>query len=247
MIAELYKEKMEDGTFEKIAGAQINKMMTDVCGELMGYRGAVKTEMEKRLEPIMLRAIEKSDIGDMAVKLTDVINQTIRQAGLGAYDRMAKGIEALCGCPKVAFGESIKLSDIFARYCEYVSDEYDESDFSPNDINMDDSTKTASIDCQIEVLDDDAEKSYYTVRKTRTVKLSNDFGLKKEDKTCFSFKLREICGKTRIQTEFDYSLFDIARLSKFAVYLMALEQHWAEIDIDITSDEGYAEFEFDWN
>ena len=244
-IEELYRAKMEDGTVDKIIRAAIDKMIAEACSDLMGYNGSVKKMMKEQIEPLLIQAIERSDLAHMTIKLTDIINQSIQNTGVSMYADLIKGVRALCSTPDIATDQPVKLSEIFACYRNYVAEQYDESDFESDDICYDDGEKTASIECHLEV-EIVRDTSYYSNRQKTIVRLHNAIGLEREDGTCFSFEVREIGGVPHVRTGFEYSLLDIRRMPEFAVYLMALEQQYAKIEVDITmeSDDAICELEY---
>lgn len=247
IIEEAYRAMLENGTLEKIVAKKLEDMAESACRDLMGYGGPVKKEFEKRLEPLMIRAIEQSDLNELAVKLTDVINQGLRESGLAAYGEVLAGVKRLCDAPERQYSEKATLQDILDAYVDYIQRVYDEHDFDDADINEDDGAKTASLECQLSMTDPNAERWFSSVQK-RVITLENPIGRGKKDETCYQFSLRHSSYSDRwvVRTEFNYNVRDLRRMSTFEIYLMQLEQSCTAIDISGDSElEEEANFEFE--
>ena len=239
LIKKVYEEKMSDGTFEKIVANKFEKMIEESCQNLFTWNGDIKKQMEEKIKGVMSGLLETTDFGDYVTKLQLVVNETIKNSSLGNYKEIAENIQKVCGHPDYKYGEKIKLSDIFEKYIEWIENEFEESDFDDDEIDRDDGTKTASLDCSL-----DTEESRHKI----SVVLGNE---KVEHKAETEIRF-DLIKRYREDTYFvdfntDFRISDLRRLPSFTMYLLNLKQYYVDIEVDCDSDEGTAEFEFEWD
>lgn len=81
LINKVFEEKMQDGSIEKIVADKINEMVVRVCESQMGYNGAAKKAMEDRLSPLIMQAIERSDLSTLLRAITSTTCRTACTCG----------------------------------------------------------------------------------------------------------------------------------------------------------------------
>ena len=242
LIKKVYQEKMNDGSFEKIISVEFEKMVLESCNDLFKWNGAIKKQMDEKINSIMSGLIERTDFNEYVTKLQLVINETIKHSSLGNFKEVAESIQKICGHPNYKYGDKIKLSDIFKKYIEWIEKEFDENDFNDDEINKDDGTKTASVDCSLDI-----EESYSKI----SVVLGNE-KVEEHEETEIRFDLiRSYDSEETYNLSFnsDYKISDLRNMPSFIIYLLNLKQQYVKIEIDDVSDDefGPAEFEFEWN
>lgn len=239
IINKVYEKKLTDGTIEKIVSEHFDKMIADICHNQMSWNGEAKKAIEERLKPIMLQAIERSDLSDLVTKITTVINAGIKGSPLEGFERLTSGVRNLFGSnqliEKYAKRKSIKVSEIFAEYCEFVSKAYTQYDFETSEIIYDDG-KGAYVDCSMSVEGD--TQNYFFRKNGYIVELTNEKS-NDERSTDIKFRLSWNYDNTQLHVESDFrslSIIDLKYMPPFFLFLSWLESEYVKIELDERED-----------
>lgn len=239
IINRVYEKKLTDGTIERIVSEHFDKMISDICQNQMSWNGEAKKAVEERLKPIMLQAIERSDLSDLVTKITTVINAGIKGSSLEGFERLTSGIRNLFGSnqliEKYKNRKSVKVSEIFEEYCEFVAKAYNDYDFEDNEVSYDDG-KAAYIDCSMSVEDD--TQNYFFRKNGYIVELTNE---KSDDEksTDIKFRLAWNYDNTSLKAESDFrslSISDLRFMPPFLLFLSWLEGEYINIELDERED-----------
>lgn len=239
IINQVYEKKLVDGTIEKIVSEHFDKMIADICQNQMSWNGEVKKSVEERLKPIMLKAIEGSDLSNLVTKITMVINAGIKGSSLEGFESLTSGIRNLFGSnqliEKYKARKSVKVSEIFAEYCEFVSKAYNDYEFESREVSYGDG-KGAYIDCSMSV-EDDTQK-YFFRKNGYIVELTNEKS-NDEKSTDIKFRLAWNYDNTKLKVESDFrslSISDLRFMPPFLLFLSWLEGEYIEIELDEQED-----------
>ena len=242
LINGVFEKKMQDGTIEKIVSEKIDNMIKAICDDQMKWGGAAKKAMEEKLSPIILQAVERSDLSDMVTKITMMINASLRGSELEQYHDILQSARIIFGLNDTikALKEKgkVTLSEIFEKYKEYLNYIYDKDDFEKDDIVDDGETVTASIDCSLRVVPED--KGYFSWYKPGyEVELHTD---KSDDGRSgdIRFRLRWNYDATKLSMCGDFSsmtLSDLRSAPEFILYLAIIEREWLTVEIDVEQDD----------
>ena len=249
IIKKVYEQKMADGTFEKIVSANFEKMVSSVCDDLMSWNGSIKKQMKEKIEPLLIKMVESSNFNEYVVKLTTVLNECLKTSPLNQYKQITDTLKSLCGGGdnSFAYGEKVKISEIFQKYIKYVESEFEEDDFEEDEINKDDGKKTAYIECSME--SDKKEKMGYFSRYNRDefeITFNNEKSENKEN-TVINFSIeKDYNDKYRLHIQTNFKISELYVVPSFIVYLMSLQNSSAEIILDESSISDEANFEFEW-
>lgn len=239
IINRVYENKLKDGTVERIVSEHFDKMIGDICNSQMGWNGEAKKALEERLKPLMLEAIEGSDLSALVEKITMAINAGIKGSPLEGFNDLISGTKRLFGANEIISKykgrKSVSVSDIFAEYQEFISKQYTESDFETSEILYDDG-KGAYVDCSMSV-EDDTER--YSFRKNGyIVELTNEKS--SDDKsTDIKFRLSWNYDNSRLHIESDFrslSISDLRYMPPFILFLSWLENDYTKIELDERDD-----------
>ncbi|MGD9679513.1 MAG: hypothetical protein AB7V16_14350 [Vulcanibacillus sp.] len=247
LLQKVYEQKLTDGSFEAIISKQFDEMIKNVCNDLFSYNGAIKTEMKKQIAELMGGLIERTDFSQYVVKLETIINESLKNTKLEDYKRMVEGIKNICGVKKTKYGEIVNISDLLEKYGEFIKHEIEEDDFGVGEINTDDGTKNAYLECSFTVSEDEEKKGYFCkTDQTKIVTFDNEKSCDKED-TIIQFKLeKNYNGKYNVKIDKDWTIRDLRYMPEFVVYLLELETSSVEINIDKEYGTFEVEFEFEW-
>lgn len=242
LINKVFEEKMQNGTLEKIIADKIDAMVQQICDAQMRWDGAAKKAMEEKLAPLILQAVENSDLSNMVTKITMLVNAGLRDSEVEHYHEALAGVKQLFGANKsiqaLREKKTVKLSEIFKKYQEYLDYIYDKDDFDSDEIEDDGESATAMIECSIRVLPD--KDRYFSWRKPGyEVELSTD---KSDDRKSGDIRFRldynydgtqlHVCDNFRSMT-----LGDLRHCPEFILYLAALEREWTAIEVDIEYED----------
>lgn len=244
ILTSVYRKMLDDGTIEKIARNQIAEMIQSILRDAMGWNGSARAKFKERIEPLLIDAIERSDLLNMTEKLTGVINQALQASAVGSYKGICDGIKSLCGAPRFEYRQNLKLSEIFTAYkksCERAfSDVYFDKDNLEEDEN---GNYSVTVCCRIEVTQ---EKRYfgdgdYTITFTPECE---DLGESEEYEiinNSFSINIHDYqegygnSGQKRLMWFVALDTLTLRRLPEFALYLQAAKDAACNIGIDIDS------------
>lgn len=236
IIKKVYNEKLNDGTIEKIVSDKIDEMVKSCCDDLFTYSGSIKKQMKAKLEEVMSSVVESSDFSAYVQKLTYIINQVLPETALQDYKHIGEAIEETCGSKALSYKDTVKLSDIFKAYCDYVEKEtFYPSDFNDEDEFHDDydnGGKYVELNLKMDVddyikfyIDDCSTTMDYREREKYT------FSLKKWDRTISYYK--------------DIPLRKLSYISKFEMYLIMLSNNNVKIEFDCRNEECEVECEIE--
>lgn len=253
VLLNVYQRMIEDGTVEKIARDQIAEMIKSTLHDAMSWNGPARMKFKERIEPLLVDAIERSDLMSMTEKLTGVINQALQASAVGSYHEIGNGIKALCGAPRFEHGQTLKLSEIFTAYKESCQSAFADVYFDKDKLEADEhGDYSVIVYCKIEV---EKEKRYfgdgdYTITFSPEC---DELGDSEKDEiidNSFSVKVHEYRGygdngKKRLMWFGALDALTLRKLPKFAVYLQAAKDAACNIDIDIGSKEDDIEIELE--
>lgn len=244
LINKIFEEKMQDGTIEKIVSEKIYKMIGEICDSQMRWDGAAKKAMEAKISPLILQAVERSDLDDMVTKITMLINAAMKGSALEQYHDTLASVQGLFGINEhvkaIREKKVVRLSEIFKEYKEYLKDLYDRDDFDGDDITDDGEDVTASIECCMAV---EPEENRYMWRKPG---YEVEFSTDKSDDQKYNksgdirFKLNWNYNNTELHLYADLgslSLSDLRNCPRFILYLAAIEREYVAVEVDIENDD----------
>lgn len=253
ILLNVYQKMIEDGTIEKIARDQIAKMIESTLHDAMSWNGPAKEQFKARIEPLLIQAIERSDLNSMTEKLTGVINQALNASTAGSYKEICNGIKSICGAPRFKYNQVLKLSDIFKAYCKSCESAFSNIYFDKDNLEQDEDGKyTVLVSCSMNV---EQEKRYWgdgdlTVTFEPSCEdldsseadaiIDNSFCVKIHDYQSLGDK-----GKKRLLWFGTLDALTLRKLPEFALYLQAAKDSACLIDIDSGDNVEDIEIEFD--
>ncbi len=253
ILLNVYQKMIEDGTIEKIARDQIAAMIQGTLKDAMQWNGPARAAFKERIDPLLIQAIERSDLNSMTEKLTGVINQALQASAVGSYKEICDGLKSICAAPTFKHRQRLKLSEIFAAYKESCKEVFSNVYFDKDELEADEhGDYLVYVYCRIEV---EREKRYFG-DGDYTITFSPDcdkLGESEQDElinNTFSVKVHEYKGygndgKKRLMWFGSLDVLTLRRLPQFALYLQAAKDAACDIEIDIESDEDEVEIELE--
>lgn len=222
-IQEVVSQKMNDGTIEKMIEEQIEKAIKNALDDVFGYGGEAKKLLKEKFDSVMCPTIESHDFNQYVTKLDSVLTEIINNTRLADNKQILDNFAYLMKDEDI---KEIKLSEIFEKYCEYVSKYVDTSEL---EVYTDDIPSYEMVEVCMEV-----EKNSrifggndYDVR----FYCENDSNLEmrlKLYKGYNGYKMLYIVGCS----DDGINIASLSNMSKFEVFLRKLKNSYAVIDID---------------
>lgn len=240
IIMQQYDRMLSDGTIENMVKEALNRQIDSVIKDSFGsYRGQAHDLISKKLEEIIIPALDASNFSRMTEKLSVAINEALEQSNLSEYESTLRGLQQMVGVPAIKFGQGVSLSEIFREYVNYIliaAPQYLDSDAAYDDGEGD---KTWTATCSMEAKRDGsipAMTKYWIV--DLACEIVEDGAIREDDakKLNFSFRLRESYdGRIFLLLDDPLNMYDIRSLNGFLLYLRQIKAKWCPIDIDDTS------------
>ena len=151
LIVEIYEKKLHDGSIEKIISDKIDQAVSGVVGEMFGYAGEGRQILKDKIAPVMLQAIESSDLGAMVGKITALINAGMSNSALTSYHDTLENLHKIFGqndvLAKYKGRKSISLREIFSEYVKSVETDIEKDDFENWEITEYGGHRCAEVPC----------------------------------------------------------------------------------------------------
>lgn len=241
-ITDAVTEKLNDGTLETIIAKKTEEALNDAIKSIFGYSGKGKELLEKKLESLMVPAIEKYDFGEYVQKLDFLLAKLAEGIGLGDY---AETIRHFTEFTQFDAPEEMVLEDLFDLYCDYAAKEVDTSCL---EVDTDDEPTYCPINCRVTVEEHayDKDSLILKFRCEEDEKLSHDvriWNLFREKKARYNVYIEAK----------DIPLNSLRKIGTFQLELIRLASVYTDI-IGVSTEnfieeeiEVEAEPECDWN
>ena len=218
LFAKVYKEKLEDGTIEKIISEKIEEIVKNEISNIFCYGSESRKLLERKLEPIICGTIEDSNLGDYQTKIVAIINQAIKDDNLSKeYNTIAERLKTLFNYKsKYQNFQTVNVTEIFEDYIEFIKNDSDESE---------------SITCEMEIDYDD------------TIHLKNDkydclnYILKTYESYKDEFHIHDSISQKNIR--------ELQRMNEFELQLLELENKFCKLNFDSHYKTAEIYFDFD--
>ena len=231
-ISGIIAKKLEDGTIEKVVEEKLTAAIDSAIGEIFRWGDGGKAIKEK-LKEVMVPVIEGHNFNDYALKLDAVLTSIINQTSLVDNKHILESFSQLMKEPE---SDTIKLSEIFEKYQEYVSKNVDTDGLEANCEDGDPYYDYVEVNMETEHEEERYFRrsyDYATVifscehdpkeELTYTLKLYKD-----EDKTEW-----RIMG-TRYNQIIDFN--SLRNISDFEIFLIRLDRGFVKIEMDVEND-----------
>lgn len=221
LIKKVYEEKLKDGTIEKIIEDNISKLVDNCCYDLFSYNGVIRKQLEQKLGEVMSNIVERSDFSQYVQKLTYIINKVLPDTAVSDYKRISKSIEEICGQKVMARNSTIKLSEIFKKYCETIKEEcFSTSDFSW-DYEFEEENGVSEADLTLKVENKYNQISFFI--DCDELDYNYRFTIKKDG--------------DHLNYDKNFKISDLRYMNKFETFLIMLTINEIKIDYDIENED----------
>ena len=225
-------QEIEKGIVERVIAAKLEECVSSALNDMFGYNGAVKKVIEDNVKSVMIPYLENYDYSQYICKLDSVLVDVLKSSALENKNLLENFKELMTTGENL---RDIKITRIYEKWCECCAKSIDTDKI--NNYEYDGGYINTSFDVE-EVSSDwsDYEKHIVRFECEEDEDLNVEFMLTKWKKYDKAHKLNWE-KKTN-------DLNSLRHLDKFDMFMMKLDQAYADIDIDDTSngDETLVEY-----
>ena len=120
-IKRISDEMMNDGTIDGIIRDKLKKAYESSIESAFRF-GALSNAIEKRIEEVMVPAVEKADLSEYVTKLDNVLSEVIKATALPDYKKLLQNFKDFI---RTDLPKSITLEDLLSEYNKFVAADID--------------------------------------------------------------------------------------------------------------------------
>lgn len=244
-ISGIIAKKLEDGTIEKVVEEKLTAAIDSAIGEIFRWGDGGKAIKEK-LKDVMVPLIERHNFNDYALKLDAVLTSIINQTSLVDNKHILESFKELMTELQT---DTIKLSEIFEKYQEYVSKNVDTDGLEANCEDGDPYYDYVGVNMETE---HEEERYFRSSYDNATVTFSCEHDPKKE----LTYTLKLYKGKDKPEWRIMGSRYNqiidfnsLRDMYDFEIFLIRLDRGFVKIEMDVENDSQEVEPEEkpEWN
>ena len=221
-IRDVLNEKLTDGTVEKLVAKNIEQGINSALHDMFRSYGDMTKVIENKLKEVMVPYIENHDFSQYLVKIDAVLLELTKSA-IPENKVMLENFQTLMKpAPK-----SIKVSELFEKWCEYAQEHIDTDDL---EIDYDDEPtyENSEVSMSFEQFD----KSSYSIYDYGELVFTSDH----DEKLNVSISLSKWERRSNSEWEIDklqpIEFSSLRYADEFTVFLYTLKQADTKIELD---------------
>lgn len=240
-IADVITKKLEDGVVESLVEERLEECIKDSLKDIFSWSGDGKKLINKKLSETMVPIIENHDFNQYLTKMDTILTEIINQTTLTDNKTILENFKGLMKEPEK---QEIKLSEIFEKYCVYVSKEVDtgglEAHCDDSEPHYDDVTASMEVehidkrwpnssfeDCNVDFVCEEDERLNCQIKLYRYIGKAEWSILRGCEKSTVINSIREL-------SDFDILLIQIER--GFVKIIMDTENKTEEVEPEKTPE-----------
>lgn len=228
-IKDCITKELEKGVIEKVIAEQLEKCVEKSISDMFGWGGEVKKVVEEKVKGVIIPYLENYDYSEYIIKLDHVLTNVLKMTTVENKKLLENFKELMSVDDNI---ESVKVSEIFDKWCEYVAENVDTDDL---EVDYDDGVAYETVEVSYE-FEDGEKRSWLKQENGRII-----FECEKDEKMNICI---EVYRWSDIHKENEWSfrfnnrceLSSLRNLDKFSLYLMSLNQAGVKIELDKTYD-----------
>lgn len=222
-VNESINKALENGIVEKAINQQLEKAIGKAVEDILGHWGDGTKIIEQKIKECMIPQIEKYDFSEHIVKLDTVLTEILKSTTLDNK----KILNNFKNFMSNDVPENIKMSDIFEKYCEFVSQNAKSDDL---DVEFDDGPHYESFEVTFEVEEnEDRDWSSFEYAVLR-FECEHDENMNFEA-TMSKYK-NDDYWTLRFRNTLD--LRSLRNVDEFEIFLTKIDQNGCRIEMDET-------------
>lgn len=232
-IKDVITKKLEDGTIERIVSEQLEKSVSNALEDLFRSYGDVTKVIKDKVKSVMVPYLEGYDYSKYITKLDSVLVDILEKSTLDNR-KILENFKELMSSESIP--ETIKISDIYEKWCEYCKENVDEDNVE----FMDYEGRYINVNLHVEEVSGDwneYEKHVVTFTCEEDEDLNVEFMIT---------KWKEYDDNHRLDWDKKCNLKSLKFLNKFDMFMMNLDQACTDIILDkkYSDDELFVEPEY---
>lgn len=226
-IKDVITKKLEDGTIEKLISEQLENGIKNALKDLLGSYGDVTKVIEKQVKSVMIPYLESYDYSKFITKLDSVLVDVLQGSAL-ENKKMLENFKDLMIPHEM---ETIKVTDLFERWKEYVAENVETDGL---EVQYDDEPYYEYVDVRFQV-EYNEERSWSDMKHALLV-----FECEHDEKMNYEIKIhtwpKYDKGKWTIERNSVHDISTLRYLDEFAIFLMKLNQNGTKLALDSDGD-----------
>jgi len=219
-IKDVISKKLEDGTVERLVGEQLEKGINEALNSLFRSWGDGSKVIENKLKEVIIPYLESYDYSKYILKLDTVLVEILQNTTLDNKNILENFKDLMT----LEDRETIKVSEIFDKWMDYVAKEVDTSDL---EVEFDDGPEYEYVNVTMEVVYDETRSWSNFKHATIVLECEHDEELNREIRISEFMSYGWDINSTPIT-----NISSLRGIDKFSIFLMRLAQSGTKIIID---------------
>jgi hypothetical protein len=225
-VKDVITKQLSNGLVEKLVAENLEKGINNALNDLFDNYGSVTRIIKDKIKSVLVEKLEAYDYSKYVVKMDYVLTEILKNTTLDNRKILDnfKGLMTNEDIPEI-----MKVTDIFEKYCDYVSKEIDTSNL---EICEDYEPSYCDANASFEIQDIEARPYSYYLHASMFLECKEDEEL--------NIEIRLSKSKDdkywRISYDKECDIKSLRYLNKFQVYLLKLSQSRCKIEVNEWED-----------
>lgn len=225
-VKDIIKQKMEDGTVEKLVSESVEAGIKKALDGLIGYCGDVTKIIEKQLKSVLVPYLEGYDYSQYIIKLDGVLTELLQSAGADNR-KLLENFKGLMGAERP---KTITATELFELWQKHVAENVETDGL---DIDYDDQPSYSCVDVSFDISENDKPSWSCFSSSLLVFECEHDDSMNREIRLSRYESSKD--GGWDIQYGSTCDIPSLRYLSKFDVAIMNLSQCGTKLIVDCTS------------
>ncbi len=224
-IKDCITNELEKGIIEKVITEKLEECIKSSLKDLFSWNGAIKKVVEEKVEGVIVPYLESYDYSKYIMKLDYVLTDILKTTTFEHKEILDNFKELMSIDTNI---KSIKVSEIFNKWCEYVASNVKTDDL---EVDYDDGVSYEPVEVNYEF--EETEKRDWLKREGGRIIFECEHD--KEMNVCIEvYRWNDIHKENQWSFDFDKKcdLTSLRNIDTFILYLMSLKQAGVKIEID---------------
>lgn len=225
-IADMMQEKLTDGTLEKVIEEKLTKCIGECMDNMFKWNGPGKELLEKKLQEVMVPAIERHNFSNYTLKLDTILTEIVENTALQENKDILENFKEIMTADKK---KEIALSDIYNAWKDWAEDEVSTVGL---DVTYDGEPMYECVEVKMTV--EDVESCYKSSPECKVVR----FTCEHDEDINFQFELYKYTWMDgwEISNTDGQNLRSLAFADKIQMLTMRLSRDRTKILVDVEYD-----------
>ena len=234
-ISQAVSGKLNDGSIDELINNKLEEAVAKTLDDTLGWNGKGRELLKSKVEDILIPCIERHDFNQYLVKLDTCLTEMINNTSLADNKTILENFKGLMKEPEF---KTIKLSEIFEKYCECVASNVNTSNLEAvcedGEPYYEHVSATLDVNCESRKwFSSSSEDCIVTLNCDEDPDLNCEMKLYRNESDRI-WRILKCCGSVDINT--------LRYMNGFEVFMHMLERAFIRIELD-THGEYYRDIE----